>query len=199
MGRALSRRPDFDAVQASEVLNPPWVPPIYEWMQPGAFAVYHGVRQPQVSSEPPTDWGWQIDYVNGASRDGRPSAMGYTLYMARGGRHIQSWLNWPTLFAGFYTGPRLGSESIEVAGGSYEAFKEERDREGGMGVKKIIWYDSTTCLLLKLDVRIFGGGPLIYQCILADGGGLPLRLRDTGSAPDNNYTGILNWFRRLGR
>ncbi len=163
---SLSERKDFVPITSTEVLKPKGLPSSYRWMSKGFYALYKGEQVNNEGISKKSSWGVEIDYINDSTKDG---SLGYTLYVGRDGESFGNWFDQPTLFVRYYniTHP-LGNEQVNIPGlGKVSCFKAQRGPQGYSAVKKTLWYDEKTSLLVKMDVHTLDG-TRIYSCLLSE-------------------------------
>jgi hypothetical protein len=163
---SLSERNDFVPITSTEVLKPKGLPFSYKWMSKGFYALYEGEQVNNEGSSKRSSWGFEVDYINDATKDG---SLGYTLYMSRDGESFGNWFDQPTLFVRYYNiAHPLGNEKVNIPGlGQVSCFKTQRGPQGYSAVKKILWYDEKTSLLVKMEAHTLDGAK-VYSCLLSE-------------------------------
>lgn len=164
--KSLSERKDFVPITSTEVLKPNGLPSSYRWMTKGFYALYESEQVNNDGISKKSNWGIEVDYINDPAKDG---SLGYTLYVGRDGESFGNWFDQPTLFVRYYniTHP-LGNEQVNIPGlGKVSCFKTQRGPQGYSAVKKTLWYDEKTSLLVKMDVHTLDG-TRIYSCLLSE-------------------------------
>jgi hypothetical protein len=151
LNQILSKRTGFKAMSTSEVLQPTFLPKEYYWLQKGYYAFYKGVQEQG-------NWGWEINFINGLTNKGEFSSLGYTIYVEekRPFSGHQS-LNFPALWSSFFLQPILGYENIDTFCGKKKCFKIQKHGGGFSGPGKVMFYDSDTFILIKIDFLLPDG------------------------------------------
>lgn len=77
-----STREDFFHTTVFHVTQPQRLPSSYSWLKPQYFGLYRGnIKYPR-DRVTRADWAWEIVYVNGQTKDGAPSSLGYSLFLS---------------------------------------------------------------------------------------------------------------------
>ena len=166
MSVLISNRSEFTAVTSSEVQSPTSIPRRYAWMTKGTFFVFNG-RMIEGTAADASEWGLEINYVNDFSKDGKPSALGFTVFFARG-EYFQNWLSWPTLFPHFFNLKSLGHEEVAIDLGVFPCLKVIRGPENYCGVNKYMWYHDQLGCLIKMEVKSIDDSKSFYECSLVE-------------------------------
>jgi hypothetical protein len=135
-------------------------------MNKGTFFVYRGYMSE--GAEPvASEWGLEVDHVNDLSKEGEPSALGYTLYHAKG-EFLQNWLNLPTLFPHFFHLRPIGREEVRTPIGVFPCVKTMRGPENFCAVNKYLWYHEPLGCLMKIEVKLIDDAKRIYDCSVVE-------------------------------
>lgn len=169
MDQNLAERVELHAAASLQVLQPLLLPVRYSWLRKGFYVVYTGVFSVGSEKPGPHTWGWQVDHVEGETREGEKSCLGYTRYHNQYGDMFGDLLNWSTLFPCFFRirNP-LDDEIASTEIGAFACFKAARSvGQDRIGLTRIMWYDKQTSVLVKMEGRT-PVGQLTFACSLAE-------------------------------
>ena len=163
-----SKRPNFIAVESSEVIEPKFLPRDYAWMEKGHYAIYKGELTESAQQPVNANWAWEVNYVKGVTKQGKISCLGYTLFVEDSGESLGNWLSWPVLFTCFFRIlPSIDSTYIETPLGITDCFKLSRSIGSGYVTAKL-YYEKDTTTLVKMDVHSDLDEQQLYSGILSE-------------------------------